>query len=125
MSRKLVAYFSATGTTAKVAETLADAIGADIYEIEPEVPYTEADLNWRDANSRSSIEMNDPLSRPAIAGKRDNTFARWRLMGTSSRWIIRSRKNSLPPSVVQQPISTTFADASTRQDTSTRMMWPS
>ena len=63
MSRKLVAYFSATGTTAKVAETLADAIGADIYEIEPEVPYTEADLNWRDANSRSSIEMNDPLSR--------------------------------------------------------------
>ena len=72
MSRKLVAYFSATGTTAKVAETLADSVGADIYEIEPEVPYTEADLNWRDANARSSIEMNDPLSRPAIAGKRDN-----------------------------------------------------
>ena len=72
MSRKLVAYFSATGTTAKVAETLADAIGADIYEIEPEIPYTEADLNWRDANSRSSVEMNDPHSRPAIAGKRDN-----------------------------------------------------
>lgn len=72
MSRKLVAYFSATGTTAKVAETLADAIGADIYEIEPEIPYTEADLNWRDANSRSSVEMNDPHSRPTIAGKRDN-----------------------------------------------------
>lgn len=72
MSRKLVAYFSATGTTAKVAETLADAIGADIYEIGPEIPYTEADLNWRDANSRSSVEMNDPHSRPAIAGKRDN-----------------------------------------------------
>ena len=72
MSRKLVAYFSATGTTAKVAETLADAIGADIYEIEPEIPYTEADLNWRDANSRSSVEMNDPHSRPAVAGKRDN-----------------------------------------------------
>ena len=72
MSRKLVAYFSATGTTAKDAETLADAIGADIYEIEPEIPYTEADLNWRDANSRSSVEMNDPNSRPAIAGKRDN-----------------------------------------------------
>lgn len=72
MSRKLVAYFSATGTTAKVAETLADAIGADIYEIEPEIPYTEADLNWRDENSRSSVEMNNPLSRPAIAGKRDN-----------------------------------------------------
>lgn len=72
MSRKLVAYFSATGTTAKVAETLADAIGADIYEIGPEIPYTEADLNWRDANSRSSVEMNDPHSRPAVAGKRDN-----------------------------------------------------
>lgn len=72
MSRKLVAYFSATGTTAKVAETLADAIGTDIYEIEPKIPYTEADLNWRDANSRSSVEMNDPHSRPAIAGKRDN-----------------------------------------------------
>ena len=72
MSRKLVAYFSATCTTAKVAETLADAIGADIYEIGPEIPYTEADLNWRDANSRSSVEMNDPHSRPAVAGKRDN-----------------------------------------------------
>lgn len=72
MSRKLVAYFSTTGTTAKVAETLADAIGADIYEIGPEIPYTEADLNWRDANSRSSVEMNDPHSRPAVAGKRDN-----------------------------------------------------
>ncbi len=72
MSRKLVAYFSATGTTAKVAETLADAIGADIYEIGPEIPYTEADLNWRDANSRSSVEMSDPHSRPAVAGKRDN-----------------------------------------------------
>ena len=66
MSRKLVAYFSATGTTAKVAETLADAIGADIYEIEPEIPYTEADLNWRDKSSRSSVEMDDPTSRPAI-----------------------------------------------------------
>lgn len=72
MSRRLVAYFSATGTTAKVAERLADAIGADIYEIEPEIPYTEADLNWRNKQSRSSIEMDNPLSRPAIAGKRDN-----------------------------------------------------
>lgn len=72
MSRKLVAYFSATGTTAKVAERLADAIGADIYEIEPEIPYTEADLNWRNKQSRSSIEMDNPLSRPAIAGRRDN-----------------------------------------------------
>jgi len=72
MSRKLVAYFSASGTTAKVAESLAEAIGADIYEIEPEEPYTKADLNWMDKQARRTIEMNDPASRPAISGKRDN-----------------------------------------------------
>lgn len=72
MSRKLVAYFSASGVTAKVAETLSEAIGADLYEIEPEVLYTKADLDWMDKQSRSTIEMNDPASRPAIAGKRDN-----------------------------------------------------
>ena len=72
MSRKLVAYFSARGVTAKVAETLAEAIGADIFEIEPKVPYTKADLDWTNRQSRSSIEMNDPASRPAIAGVRDN-----------------------------------------------------
>ena len=72
MSNKLVAYFSASGVTAKVAETLAEAIGADIFEIEPKAPYTEADLNWMDKNARSTIEMNNPASRPAIAGKRDN-----------------------------------------------------
>lgn len=72
MSRKLVAYFSASGVTAKVAETLAEAIGADIYEIEPEVPYTKADLDWMDKQSRSTIEMNDPASRPAIKEMRDN-----------------------------------------------------
>lgn len=72
MSRRLVAYFSASGTTAKIAETLAEAIGADIFEIAPEVPYTAADLNWMDKKSRSTIEMNDPASRPAIALKRDN-----------------------------------------------------
>ena len=72
MSRKLVAYFSASGVTAKVAETLAEAIGADIFEIEPKVPYTKADLDWTNRQSRSSIEMNDPASRPAIAGVRDN-----------------------------------------------------
>ena len=72
MSRKLVAYFSASGVTAKVAETLAEAIGADIYEIAPEVPYTKADLDWMDKKSRSTLEMNDPASRPAISGKRDN-----------------------------------------------------
>lgn len=72
MSRKLVAYFSASGVTAKVAETLSEAIGADLYEIEPEVPYTKADLDWMDKQSRSALEMKDPTSRPAIKGKRDN-----------------------------------------------------
>ena len=72
MSRKLVVYFSASGVTAKVAESLSEAIGADIYEIEPDVPYTKADLNWMDKQSRSTLEMNDPASRPAIKGMRDN-----------------------------------------------------
>ena len=69
MSKKLVAYFSASGVTAKVSDILADAVGADIYEIRPEVPYTKADLNWMDKKSRSTIEMNDRTSRPAIADK--------------------------------------------------------
>ena len=72
MSRKLVAYLSATGITAKVADTLADAIGVDIYEIEPAAPYSKVDLDWTNQKSRSSIEMGDPASRPAISGKRDN-----------------------------------------------------
>ena len=55
MSKRLVAYFSASGVTAKVAENLADAIGADVFEIQPEVPYTKADLNWMDKKSRSTI----------------------------------------------------------------------
>lgn len=72
MSKRLVAYFSASGVTARVAENLADAIGADIFEIQPEVPYSKADLNWMDKKARSTIEMSDPTSRPAIAAKRDN-----------------------------------------------------
>ena len=67
MGKTLVAYFSASGITAKVADKLADALGADIYEIRPETPYTKADLNWMDKKSRSSIEMNDKTIRPAIA----------------------------------------------------------
>lgn len=63
----LVAYFSASGVTAKAAWKLAEASGADIFEIKPEIPYTSADLNWMDKKSRSSMEMNDPSSRPAIA----------------------------------------------------------
>jgi len=67
VSKKLVAYFSASGITKKVAEKLAKAANADIFEIVPEVPYTEADLDWRDQNSRSSIEMKDQSFRPAMA----------------------------------------------------------
>ena len=63
----LVAYFSASGTTAKAAKVLAKAAGADLYEIKPAVPYTSADLNWMDKRSRSSVEMNDKNSRPALA----------------------------------------------------------
>lgn len=85
MSNKLVAYFSASGVTAKVAETLAEAIGADIFEIEPKVPYTEADLNWMNKNARSTIEMNDPASRPEIA--RSGTT--WRTT-TQFLWASRS-----------------------------------
>ena len=69
MSKKLVAYFSASGVTKKVGQTLAKAVKADEYEIRPQVPYTTADLDWMDKKSRSSIEMNDPASRPAIADK--------------------------------------------------------
>lgn len=69
MSRKLVAYFSASGVTAAVAQTLAEAAGADLYEIKPKVPYTEADLNWNDENSRSSVEMKNIASRPFLADK--------------------------------------------------------
>ena len=64
----LVAYFSATGTTARVARTLAETVGADLFEIEPEAPYTAADLNWNDKDSRSSREMADEKCRPAVAG---------------------------------------------------------
>lgn len=72
MSRRLVAYFSATGTTAKVAESLSEAIGADLYEIAPAIPYTAKDLDWTDKKSRSTIEMNNPASRPEILEPRDN-----------------------------------------------------
>ena len=67
MSKKLVAYFSASGTTKEAAERLAKVAGADLFEIRPVVPYSKADLNWMDKNSRSSVEMNDPDSRPEIA----------------------------------------------------------
>ena len=70
--KTLVVYFSATGTTKAAAHRLANEFNADLYEITPEVPYTAADLDWRDKNSRSTIEMKDKSSRPAIKGHCDN-----------------------------------------------------
>lgn len=75
MSKTLVAYFSASGTTAKAAKNLANAAGADLYEIRPAVPYTQEDLNWMNKKSRSSVEMNDKASRPALADKDANISA--------------------------------------------------
>lgn len=69
MSKTLVAYFSASGVTGKLSERFAEAIGADLFEIRPEVPYTDADLDWMDKKSRSTIEMNDKSCRPAIVSK--------------------------------------------------------
>ena len=69
MSKKLVAYFSASGTTAAVAKTLSEAAGADLYEIKPQTLYTRADLNWQDKKSRSSVEMNDKSFRPPLADR--------------------------------------------------------
>ncbi len=66
MKKALVAYFSATGVTAAAAKKLAQAAQADLFEIKPQVPYTAADLNWRDKNSRSTVEMRDKTSRPAM-----------------------------------------------------------
>ena len=72
MGKVLVAYFSASGVTAGVSKKLAGAIGADLFEIVPEQTYTNADLNWMDKKSRSSVEMNDRASRPAIGNKVEN-----------------------------------------------------
>ena len=69
MSKKLVAYFSASGSTRKLANTLAEVLGADTYEIKPATPYTGKDLNWNNSQSRTSIEMADITSRPALADK--------------------------------------------------------
>ena len=88
----LVAYFSATGTTARAARELAEAIGADLLEIEPEEPYTAADLDWNDKNSRSSREMADETSRPAISrrtadmGRYDTVF-----LGFPIWWYVEPR----------------------------------
>ena len=72
MAKALVTYFSASGTTKRVAEKLATAVGADLFEIEAAQPYTRADLDWMNKRSRSSVEMNDESSRPAIARTVEN-----------------------------------------------------
>ena len=72
MSKKLVAYFSASGVTQKAAERIAKISGADLFEIKPSVPYTKKDLDWTNKNSRSSVEMKNPDSRPEIANKIPN-----------------------------------------------------
>lgn len=67
MGKKLVAYFSASGTTRKIAEMIAQVAEADLYEIMPKQPYSKADLNWMDKKSRSSVEMSDKKFRPEIS----------------------------------------------------------
>ena len=71
MKKILVAYFSASGVTERVAKKMADAAGADLFEIKPDQPYTRADLNWMDKHSRSTVEMNDRNCRPVMAEKPD------------------------------------------------------
>lgn len=71
-SKVLVAYFSVTGTTKVAAQRLASVTGGELYEIQPEQPYTDANLDWNDRQSRSSVEMNNPQSRPAIKGRKEN-----------------------------------------------------
>ncbi len=96
MSKTLVAFFSASGVTKRAAEKLADAISADLYEIKPAVLYTNADLNWQDKRSRSSIEMNDPSSRLELADKNvdieayDRIFLGFPIWWYTAPTIIRS-----------------------------------
>ncbi len=89
--KTLVVYFSAEGTTAKVAKILAAGLNADIFEIRPAVPYTVADLNWTDKNSRSSAEMNDPACRPAMAEDADIGGYDNILIGFPIWWYIEPR----------------------------------
>lgn len=72
MSKILVAYFSAEGNTKRLAQTVAEATGGDLFEIQPKQPYSRADLNWQDKNSRTTLEMNDINCRPKIAVKLEN-----------------------------------------------------
>ena len=92
MGQTLVAYFSASGTTARVAKELAGAIGADLFEIAPAQPYTSADLNWNNRSSRSSVEMNDETCRPAIADAVDDMASyRTVFVGFPVWWYVEPR----------------------------------
>lgn len=90
-NKTLIAYFSASGVTAKAAKALAEAIGADSYEIRPAVPYIAADLNWMDKHSRSTLEMNDPASRPEIAGDIDISQYDTVFIGFPVWWYVEPR----------------------------------
>ncbi len=96
MGKTLVAYFSASGVTEGISKRLADAIGADLFEIKPEQPYSKADLNWQDKQSRSSIEMDDRSSRPAIAEKKENMLSTWVIV----RFVL-STSPDIRPEVLQ------------------------
>ena len=102
MKKILVAYFSASGETAKLAKTIAGDVGGDLFEIVPTVPYTAADLDWMDKGSRSTAEMNDNNSRPAIAGKvadmaqYDTVFVEFPIVKDTTPNITNSRLNNIP-----------------------------
>lgn len=89
--KTLVAYFSAEGTTAEVAKSVAAELNADIFEIKPAVPYTAADLNWMNKKSRSSVEMADPDSRPAISENTDIAGYDNILIGFPIWWYVEPR----------------------------------
>ena len=92
MAKALIAYFSASGVTARAAKEMAAATGADLYEIRPAEPYTDADLNWMDKKSRSTIEMKDPACRPAIAdGVQDMAQYDTVLIGFPIWWYVEPR----------------------------------
>ena len=107
MSKKLVAYFSASGTTKKAAEMVAKAAGADLYEIKPKTAYTKADLNWMDKKSRSSVEMADKKIRPELADtdERFNSFpSTISAPGALSFNSFTVFPNPLPPDVANKMI---------------------
>ena len=95
MTQTLVAYFSASGVTKKVAENLAGILNADLFEIVPTQPYTKADLNWMNKKSRSSVEMNDRNSRPAISSKIENIKQDGEFKGSRAR--VKIVKNKVAP----------------------------